>query len=191
MSYLFSYLKNVILLAFSLLAFFNIAAFAGTPAQTIDSVDLRDGPGLKYDTTYTIEAQSDIIVERCQKRWCLVSNKSAKGWVSVEDISFGVNATGAYSGVKRDQALQGSGEICFYTGDNFSGEAICSKTGIVMKDLALYGRDNSFASISIEGEISAMVCRDRDFSSYCETITKDQPTLGKLLKYSISSYRVW
>ncbi len=191
MSFLFTNLKNVIFLAFTMFFFSCVFAFAGTPALTIKEVDLRYGPGTNYKSDFIIEGGADVIVERCSNRWCLISNRSAKGWVSIDKLSFGNAPKPAFSGPKRDQILQGDGEICFYSGANFSGEAICSSTGMVVPDLALYGRDNSFASISVEGEISAMVCRDMKFSSYCETITQDQPVLSRFLKRAISSYRVW
>jgi hypothetical protein len=180
-----------ILIIFSAFFMMNISAQAGSLAQTIKDLDMKKGAGNAYATIKVVESKTNVIVERCSNRWCFISAKSTKGWVSIDGLTFGVEARGPWSGPKLNQVLQGSGEICFYTGVNFTGRVICSSTGMVVRDLALFGRDNSFSSISIEGKISAMVCRDFNFTSYCETIIKSQPVLNKLLRRKISSYRVW
>ena len=181
----------MIMLALALSATFVSTSQAATPAQAIKETTLREGPGANYAASSEVSKGAALYVERCHQRWCLVSSSGQNGWVSIDNITFGLEARGPYSGPKLDQPLQGSGTICFYSGENYSGQAICSQTGMVVRDLALHGRDNTFASISLEGDISAMVCRDFDFTSYCETIIYDQPRLSRFLNKAISSFRVW
>ena len=38
---------------------------------------------------------------------------------------------------------------------------------------------------------SVTLCRDRDFSSYCERIVEDQAVIHGFLDNNVSSYRVW
>ena len=169
----------------------TISASAGTPAQAIDALSLRLGPGNHYQTAFDLDQGANVSVERCQNRWCLVASGSVRGWVSIDHLTFGVEPRGPFSGPKRDQVLRGDGQICFHTGTHFSGASVCATTGTVVHDLALYGHDNSFSSISIEGDLSAHVCREFNFGSYCETITENQPVLSRFLRRAVSSYRVW
>lgn len=179
------------LLAALIVTFAIPSAYAGSLAQTISPVTLRLGPGAKYPAISDLEAKIAIDVERCQNRWCLVTTKSQRGWASIDHMTFGEEPRGPFTGPKDEHVLQGSGTICFYTGENFTGQSTCSKTGMVVPDLALYGLDNSFLSASVSGPISAHVCRDFNFASYCETIAKDTPVLSRFLRRAVSSYRVW
>lgn len=167
-------------------------ALAGTFAQAIDTFSLHVGPGAKYATISTIDEGMELNVERCTNRWCLIQQKGHRGWASIDHVSFGLKPVAKhFTGPKLNRIHGGSGTICFHTGTNFTGEAVCSKTGMVVPDLALFGYDNTFASISVEGAISANVCSRFKFNAYCETISKDQPRLNRHLQNAVSSYRVW
>jgi uncharacterized protein YraI len=179
------------LIAVSFIAAAMPGAYAGSLAQTIKPITLRLGPGLKYPTASDLPKEIEVDVQRCQNRWCLLENNNQRGWASIDDITFGVEPRGWWTGPKTEQVSGGSGTVCFYTGENFTGEATCSKTGMVVPDLALLGLDNRFASVSVEGTISVHVCREFNFGSYCETIAADQPVLNRFLKNAVSSYRVW
>lgn len=176
---------------FALLAALTTSAFAGTAAQAISPLSLRLGPANHYQIAFELDQGAAVNVERCQYRWCLVELNRVRGWVSIDHLTFGVEPRGPFTGPKLYQPLRGDGRICFHTGTHYSGKSICSKTGTVVHDLALFGFDNAFASISIEGDISAHVCREFNFGSYCETIIKDQPVLSRYLRRAVSSYRVW
>lgn len=184
-----------IIASLTALAFVTLAgsttAFAGSSAQTISSANLRLGPGVKYDVVSSMQAGAAVDVERCQRRWCLITATGHRGWASIDHLTFGEEPRGPLSGPKNEQVSYGTGTICFHTGEQFTGESICSKTGMVVPDLALYGYDNTFASVSVTGTISANVCREFNFGSYCETIAADQPRLSPLLRNNVSSYRVW
>jgi hypothetical protein len=169
-----------------------LPAEAGTFAQSIRNATLRLGPGLNYPTAGDLGAKHEVEVQSCRFRWCLVVAGSAKGWVSVDDLSFGTEAKPElFAGPKLDLVLGGSGTVCFYSGQNFSGTSICSKTGRVVPDLALHGIDNSFRSIEIVGAVSVHVCSDYAFGAYCTQVNESKPTLDRFLDRSISSYRVW
>lgn len=184
-----SSLAKSLIAAGAALVLLTSAAFAGSGAETTDEVSLRLGAGTNYNTTTQIVAKGTAVsVERCQRNWCLIEAGAQRGWVSMFDLNFGETASNETGG---KLVLRGEGQMCFHTGANFTGDKICSKTGTVVPDLALAGYDNVFASISIEGEISANVCRDHDFGSYCEQINQDQPNLSRLLSRAISSYRIW
>lgn len=180
-----------IIASLALLVFGASTAYAGSLAQTISDANLRLGPGTKYDVISSMEAGAAVDVERCHRRWCLIDAKGHRGWASIDHLTFGEEPRGPFSGPKNEQISQGTGTICFHTRENFSGETVCAQTGMVVPDLALYGYDNTFASVSITGTISAHVCREFNFGSYCETIAVDQPRLSRLLRNNVSSYRVW
>lgn len=166
-------------------------ALAGSAAQSIAPVTLRLGPGVKYPIAGSLAEAVAVDVQRCQRRWCLVQSGHSRGWTSIEGLSFGTYPRGPLSGPKLYRKSHGAGTICFHTGPDFTGESVCAKTGMVVPDLALYGYDNAFASVSVHGEISAHVCSEFNFGAYCKTIIADQPRLDRLLYRAISSYRVW
>lgn len=182
---------RALVIALAFISVGTVGAVAGSAAQAIDPLSLRLGPGSKYKIVSELDEGTSVSVEQCQRRWCLVDANNVRGWVSIDHLTFGVEPRGPIIGPKLHQALRGSGKVCFHTGTNFSGESICSKTGMVVPDLALHGYDNAFSSVSIEGEISVHVCREFNFSSYCETIIEDQAELSEHLKRAVSSYRVW
>jgi len=162
-----------------------------TPAWTNVDVVLREGPGNVYDVTGEVAGESRVGVWRCHYRWCRITGPGGQGWVSIDYLSFGQLPGGPFSGPKLDYPAGGPGQVCFYTGRNFSGREVCSKSGTVVRDLVLYDLDDSFASIAVEGNVSVMVCRDFDFSSYCKRIVESQPSLKGFLDHAISSYRVY
>lgn len=166
-------------------------ANAGSLAQTIRPVTLRLGPGVKYPTVSELTEKIAVEVERCTRRWCLLAANNQRGWTSIDGLTFGEEPRDLFTGPKNEQVSHGTGTICFHTGENFTGQSVCSKTGMVVPDLALHGFDNAFASVSVEGTISANVCREFNFTSWCETIAEDQPVLSRFLKRNVSSYRVW
>jgi hypothetical protein len=52
------------------------------PAFTIDSVNLRAGPGVSFARLTTIAADTPIEVFNCRGSWCRVDYLSYAGWVS-------------------------------------------------------------------------------------------------------------
>jgi hypothetical protein len=59
-----------------------------------------------------------------------------------------------------------------------------------VNDLYLAGLDNSFRSVKMDSG-SAIVCRDRNFRSYCKVLNKSEPRLDPLLSGAITSVRVY
>jgi uncharacterized protein YraI len=155
------------------------------------SGELRSGPGTMYDITGSVDVGVRVRVDRCvTKRWCQIHTDEVKGWLSLDNLSFGQQPDGLFAGPKFP-TQRGDGVVCFFTGQGFSGESFCAKSGRVIPDLALVGLDNSISSVEINGAASAMVCRDRGFRSYCEVVDVSKGQLDGLLTNGISSIRVY
>ena len=165
----------------------------GSHGWSTDTMVLRSGPGTAYAVTGQIEADLAIHILRCQKLWCVVDGPGGRGWTDKDNISFGLTSTDWPGGINPaygDHDMTGSGEICFYTGTNYTGSALCLTPGQVYPDLALANLDNVFASVSVQGTASAAACRDRFFQSYCERIVVSQPALDPYLRRNLSSIRI-
>jgi hypothetical protein len=193
-------LRSVRVLAVALAALFLVAPAGavqptGSAAWTTDgwvnlSGDLRAGPGMQYDVTDSITEGVRVRVDRCSKRWCQIHTASARGWMSLDNLSFGQAPDGLLAGPKFP-TQRGGGVACFYSGEGFSGLSFCAKSGHVIPDLALAGHDNEISSVEINGAASALVCRDRGFRSYCEVVDVSRGRLDGLLSGGISSIRVY
>jgi uncharacterized protein YraI len=167
----------------------------GSAAWTTDgwvsfSGELRSGPGKQYRITGMVDEGVRVRVDRCSKRWCEIHTAAARGWVSLDNLSFGQEPDGWFAGPKFP-TKRGNGVVCFYSGEGFSGISFCAKSGRVIPDLALVGGDNEISSVEINGAASALVCRDRGFRSYCEVVDVSKGRLDGLLDDGISSIRVY
>lgn len=169
---------------------------AGSAGWTSDgwvslSGELRSGPGKMYGVTGKVDVGVRVRVDRCNiKRWCQIHTSSVKGWLSLDNLSFGQKPDGLLAGPKFP-TQRGDGVVCFYTGQGFSGQSFCARSGRVIPDLALVGLDNTIASVEVNGAASAIVCRDRGFRSYCEVVDVSKSRLDGLLANGISSIRVY
>ncbi len=168
----------------------------GSAAWTTDgwgsfSGVLRAGPGLRYDQAGTIGPGERVRVDRCSGPWCQIHTSAVRGWLPLRNLSFGQAPGGLFSGPKFPTRRGGPGEVCFYSGANYSGTVFCGKSGRVFDDLALIGRDNAVGSIEVGTGVSAMVCRDRGFRSWCQVIDVSRPRLDGLLSNAISAIRVY
>lgn len=167
------------------------AVETGTPAWLINGSSLLEGPGAAYDVVGELGDETRVRVDRCSNLWCKVHAEGVKGWVALSNISFGQEPRGPLTGPRLNYPSGGLGEVCFYTGAHYTGDAICRHSGFVATDLLLYGRDNSFSSVTIGAGVSVTACRDRKFQSYCERIIEDQPVLQGFLEDGVSSVRIW
>jgi hypothetical protein len=113
-----------------------------------------------------------------------------RGWVPRDSLSFGQEPRGPFTGPRLNYKYGGPGEICLYEGRNYTGAAVCMTSGTYVHDLLLLGTDNRYSSVSIEGNVSVTLCRDRDFASYCRRFNHSTPRLGAFLDNSVSSIRV-
>jgi uncharacterized protein YraI len=153
---------------------------------------LYAGPGKRYDEVGSIGAGERVRVDHCvTPRWCQIHTASIRGWISLDNLSFGQQPDGLFSGPKFPTKRGGKGQVCFYDGANFSGGSFCADSGRVFRDLSLVGLDNSVVSIEVGDGVSAIVCRDRGFRSYCKVIDASQGRLEGLLINSITSIRVY
>lgn len=152
---------------------------------------LYEGPSTVYPVTGHVAARIRVRVDRCSERWCLIHVGGQKGWLPIENVSFGQYPDGVFAGPRFPNMKAGGGEVCFYTGRNYTGETFCATSGHVYQDLLLNGWDNAFASVKVEGAANALVCRDRNFRSYCKIIDVNTSSLEGLLSHSISSIRVY
>jgi hypothetical protein len=155
------------------------------------SGDLRSGPGMMYDVVDSITEGVRVRVDRCSKRWCQIHTTAARGWLSLDNLSFGQQPDGLLAGPKFPTQRGGTGSVCFFNGQGFSGEYFCAKSGRVIPDLALVGRDNWISSVEVGPGVSAIVCRDRGFRSYCEVVDVSKGEIDGLLSNGISSVRVY
>lgn len=169
------------------------ASLSGSHGWSTDRLVLRSGPGIAYDVTGEIGADLAIKVLRCQKLWCVVDGDGGRGWADKDKISFGRTSTDWPGGINPhygNHDMAGSGEICFFTGTQYTGWSLCLRPGQVYPDLALANLDNVFSSVSVAGTASAAACRDRFFQSYCERIDVSQPVLDPYLRRNLSSIRI-
>ena len=111
--------------------------------------------------------------------------------MSLDNLSFGQEPDGLFRGPQFNIQRGGTGQVCFYDGESFTGEYFCAKSGRVIHDLALIGGDNQISSVEIGDGVSALVCRDRGFRSYCETVAVSKGHINGLLSNDISSIRVY
>ncbi|MHB1111108.1 MAG: SH3 domain-containing protein [Devosia sp.] len=160
----------------------------GTAAWLVEGQSLFEGPGQAYDVVGELGGETRIRVDRCTYRWCRIHAEGQRGWVSRDNISFGQQPRGPLTGPHFDHPRGGA--VCFFEGPNFSGASVCAKAGTVVHDLLLFDLDNRYSSVEVSGS-SVMVCRDRDFSSYCELIVESQPRMHGFLDDNVSSYRVY
>lgn len=160
----------------------------GTAAWLIEGQSLFQGPGTAYHIVGELDGETRIRVDHCTYRWCRIHAQGQRGWVARDNVSFGRHPRGPLSGPHLD--YPSGGTVCFYEGRNFGGDSVCAAAGTVVHDLLLFGLDNRYSSIEVVGAGSVTVCRDRDFSSYCERITESRPILHGFLDDNISSYRV-
>lgn len=167
------------------------ASESGSHGWALQSLSLRSGPGAAYDFSGTIAENSAIKILRCQKVWCLVDGPGGRGWTALERVGFGTAPEGPLFAIQPDYPAGGPGSVCFYTGTNYTGASFCAGPGQVFPDLALYGVDNSFSSVQVNGNVSAAACRERKFHSYCERIIASQPVLDRFLNRNLSSIRVY
>jgi len=178
------------LLALAAFAAPALAAETGTPAWLISDATLLDGPGSAYQPVGELGGKTRIRVDRCSGPWCLIHAEGLKGWVGLQKVNFGQYPRGPLTGPRLNYP-SGGGTVCFFTGRNYTGHAVCNQSGFVMPDLKLVGLDNSFSSVTIEGSASVTACRDRKWTSYCERIIESQPVLDGFLDDGVTSYRIW
>jgi hypothetical protein len=152
---------------------------------------LYSGPGTRYDEVGSIGAGERVRVDRCSYRWCQIHTATVRGWLSLDNLSFGQEPDGLLAGPKFHTQRGGKGQVCFYDGANFTGASFCANSGRVFRDLSLVGLDNAIASVEVGEGVSAIVCRDRGFRSYCEVVDVSKDRLPGLLTYSITSIRVY
>lgn len=162
----------------------------GTPAWAIETATLRTGPGNNYPAASdTVTAGQALTVTRCTRRWCTIGGTT--GWLSMDDLSFGQTPTDYFAAPQPVIERGGPGEVCFHDRENYMGQTICLPSGAVARDLSLLGWDNRIVSVSVNGAVSANLCRDRNFASLCTLITRSTPRLERLLARAASSYQVW
>ncbi len=189
MKLLLSSLATLAILLFGVSA--ATAVETGTPAWTTAPMTLLEGPGPAYLAVGEVEGEVRVYVERCQKLFCQIRAGGDRGWVSTQYLSFGQEPRGPFTGPRLGYNTGGPGTACLYEGANFTGAAICGESGFVVRDLLLYRQDNRYSSISIEGNVSVTLCRDRNFQSYCERINESEANLPGFLNNGVSSLRVY
>ena len=167
-----------------------MAAETGSPAWTLSDQSIYEGPGTEYNVLGSVPERVRVQVDRCTWRWCLIHGAEVRGWVYRGALTFGKNPNGPLSGPLLGYKSGGPGVVCLYEGRHYSGFAFCKESGAGTRDLLLYELDNVFSSVTIEGNVSVTLCRDRDFTSYCERVNESEPVLDGFLDNNVSSYQV-
>jgi uncharacterized protein YraI len=162
----------------------------GTLAWTISDLTVYEGPGTAYDVLGGVPGKIHVRVDRCTYQWCQIHDASTHGWVWRDDLSFGTEPRGPFTGPILKYKSGGPGTVCLFEGHDYSGASICMHSGAVSRDLLLLHLDNRYSSVTVEGNVSVTLCRDRDFSSYCERVNESQPRLQGFLDNAVSSYWV-
>ena len=160
-----------------------------TDGWTSFSGNLYHGPGVQYPITGHVDEGIRIRVDRCSQLWCLIHTRHEVGWMSLTNISFGQGPWKPFV-LTPKFPIQFGGQVCFFSGVNYTGAETCYESGNMSRDLYLAGLDNSFASVKI-GVGSVLACRDRNFRSYCVILNESHPRLERLLSNSISSIHVY
>ena len=142
-----------------------------------------------YDSAGTVPGGEHVRVMQCRYTWCEIRAAEAHGWTNIAHISFGTSPWRFPDTAVRSPVRIG-GPVCFYSGYSYSGSEVCFNGGHVSRDLRLAGLDNSFRSVKV-GNGSALVCRDRNFRSYCVVVNKDTTHLEGLLDGAITSIHVY
>lgn len=189
-------MRALVTLALSLALLLGLALPAaalqtGSPAWTLKAQLLFEGPGTAYDVTGEVQAEARVYVDRCSKDWCQIHVGGQRGWVSLYALTFGQRPQPPFSGPRLHLKGGGPGTVCLFEGRNFTGEALCAGPGYVVRDLLLLHKDNRYSSVSIEGDVSVLLCRDRDFKSYCVRVNESQARLHGFLDNGVTSLRVY
>jgi uncharacterized protein YraI len=163
---------------------------AGSKAWVIWESTVYAGPGTAYDTRGSAAAESAIRVDRCSGQWCQFHSADISGWIKKANVNFGLGPNKPFSGPRLNYP-SGGADVCFYTGEGFTGTSFCVPAGHVVRDAALVGEDNTISSIMLMDGAKVKVCRDRNFHSWCELVTESQPTLNGFLDNGVSSWRVF
>lgn len=183
----------VLLLAAAPAAAVQPAGSAGWTTDGWTNFDgtVYSGPGPRYDTVGNVAGGIRIRVDRCTQRWCQFHTASVRGWISLDNVSFGQKPDGWFAGPKFPTQRGGAGSVCFYSGRNFTGASLCAGSGHLWDDLALIGFDNQISSVEVGPGVSALVCRDRNFRSYCEVVDVSKGHINGLLDNGVSSIRIY
>lgn len=183
-------LIRAVLAPLAALALAVLPVQAGSPGWALSDLVLRQGPHVAHDVAGTIPAETRISIERCAPRWCLVSSGNLKGWTGRDHVGFGQAPRPPLSGPRLDYGAGGPGTVCFFSGANFTGSSFCRESGFVAPDLGLYGFDDRIRSVSVSGNVSARICRDRNFQSHCVRVVENAAHLERYLNAQVSSLRV-
>ena len=160
-----------------------------TDGWTNFSGTLYHGPGVQYPVSGHVDEGIRIRVDRCSALWCLIHTRSEQGWMSLSNISFGQGPWRPFVLTPKFPVVVG-GNVCFFSGANYTGRETCYESGQVSRDLYLAGLDNSFRSVKVLNG-SVLACRDRNFRSYCMILNEDKPHLDELLSAAITSIHVY
>lgn len=171
----------------------NESLRVGTPAWTNKALIVREGPGAQYRVIGEVLGDIRVKVLQCVRTWCLIDLVQADGWVKISQLNFGRQPGYPLEDLFDNRIyaiVGGAGQVCFWTGQNYTGQSYCVESGAHSSDLTLQGFNDAFASISIEGRHYVEVCTSRDLSSYCTRLTESHPKLNRFLHKSITSYWV-
>ncbi|MGB3026495.1 peptidase inhibitor family I36 protein [Paradevosia shaoguanensis] len=161
----------------------------GSNAWTNNAGILLGGPGTNYPQVGAVDGKVRVLVDRCTGRWCQIRAGRQAGWFPLHQLDFG--QTPGWDGPRFHSPFRAPGLVCFFSGTNFTGKSFCVASGTYVSDLALLNRDNQVRSIQLNGNSSALVCRDFNLTNYCVRIVRDKKYLPEGLGGAVSSFRVY
>ncbi|KFB09651.1 peptidase inhibitor family I36 protein [Nitratireductor basaltis] len=152
---------------------------AQEPVEATRTVNLRNGPGLRFDVIDRVGRGDRMQRFRCSRdgQWCVVRYRRQQGWVSSRFIR-----QASAGGARR-------GEVCFFEHAQFKGRSHCA--GVGEEAGALRGfLNNRISSIRIRGNAKATVCTRRNWGGRCRTFDASVSQLPRGQADRISSFRV-
>lgn len=159
----------------------NSGTGAGGNAVTTSSLNVRAGPGTRYQVIDVLPRGASVRIEVCQSGWCWINHRGPSGWVSQNHLDRIVGGGGGSPPVRPSR------EVCFYDAPRFQGRSFCAQPGD--SDRSMGSWDNRIASVTVRGFPTVQLCADRNFND-CDAFNRDVPNLPWWLDRNVSSWRI-
>lgn len=159
--------------------FWAAPAAAQEPFEAVRTINLRSGPGLRFEILDRVQRGDRMQLYRCSRdeQWCVVRFRRQEGWVASRFIREASSRSGR------------RGEVCFFEHPDFQGRSRCARIGEEAASLRGF-LNNKISSLRIRGNASATVCTRRNWNGRCRTFDASVAQLPRGQADRISSFRV-